>query len=108
MASESQNLPVVSVIMPVRNEGKAIRHSLGSVLTQDYPADRLEVLVADGMSDDDTRAVVSEILLFPTIGQVTYVLLTRPPLSHRSETVRLACIKHAASVCPEPGSNSPN
>lgn len=60
MASESQNLPVVSVIMPVRNEGKAIRQSLGSVLTQDYPADRLEVLVADGMSDDATRAVVSE------------------------------------------------
>ena len=46
--------------------------------------------------------------LFPTIGQVNYVLLTRPPLSLRRETVRLACVKHAASVCPEPGSNSPN
>ena len=36
------------------------------------------------------------------------MLLTRPPLSPLKGTVRLACIKHAASVCPEPGSNSPN
>jgi hypothetical protein len=46
--------------------------------------------------------------LFPTKGQVVYVLLTRPPLAFRKMPVRLACVKHAASVCPEPGSNSPN
>ena len=49
--------------------------------------------------------------------QVTHALLTRPPLSHSlslSEEinqkcfVRLACVKHAASVHPEPGSNSRN
>ena len=54
-------------------------------------------------------------LLFPCIRQVTHALLTRPPLSHkhlhpegicRKCFVRLACIKHAASVHPEPGSNS--
>ena len=39
--------------------------------------------------------------------QVTYVLLTRSPLSFRRSFVRLACIRHAASVHPEPGSNSP-
>src|SRR5690606_4678465 len=44
--------------------------------------------------------------LFPTSGQVTYVLLTRSPLTRRS--VRLACLMHAASVYPEPGSNSPS
>ena len=47
--------------------------------------------------------------------QVTHALLTRPPLSHKnrhSEEIqskcfaRLACVKHAASVHPEPGSNS--
>ena len=46
-------------------------------------------------------------------GQVTHVLLTRSPLGllrccHRMDPVRLACIKHAASVRPEPGSNSPS
>ncbi len=45
--------------------------------------------------------------LFPTPGQVTHVLRTRPPLASRKMLVRLACVKHAASVHPEPGSNSP-
>ena len=44
-------------------------------------------------------------------GQVTYVLLTRSPLDSEKQAflplVRLACIRHAASVNPEPGSNSP-
>ena len=43
-------------------------------------------------------------LLSPVEGQVNYVLLTRSPLTLRF--VRLACIRHAASVHPEPGSNS--
>jgi hypothetical protein len=33
------------------------------------------------------------------------VLLTRPPLELKTP-VRLACIRHTASVHPEPGSNS--
>ena len=54
-------------------------------------------------------------LLSPCVRQVTHALLTRPPLSHKSLHpegirlkcfVRLACVKHAASVHPEPGSNS--
>ena len=49
--------------------------------------------------------------LSQTSGQVTNALLTRSPLGHpRTNTkslVRLACIRHAASVHPEPGSNSP-
>ena len=47
-------------------------------------------------------------LLSPCTGQVTHALLTRPPLSfpRRKSSVRLSCVKHAASVHPEPGSNS--
>jgi hypothetical protein len=45
--------------------------------------------------------------LFPTAGQVAYVLLTRLPLTDQSQPVRLACVRRAASVRPEPGSNSP-
>ncbi len=46
----------------------------------------------------------------PHCGAGTHVLLTRAPLplSLRSEGVRLACVRHAASVYPEPGSNSPS
>ena len=53
-------------------------------------------------------------LLSPCMGQVIHALLTRPPLRITTSTrglqkqfsVRLACVKHAASVHPEPGSNS--
>jgi|APHig6443718053_1056840.scaffolds.fasta_scaffold704206_1 hypothetical protein len=45
--------------------------------------------------------------LFLTKGYVTYVLLTRAPLDDRSHPARLACVKPAASVRSEPGSNSP-
>ena len=47
-------------------------------------------------------------VLSPTIRQVAHALLTRPPLirPRRDFTVRLECVMHAASVHPEPGSNS--
>lgn len=48
-------MPMVSIIMPVRNEGAYIERSLGAVLGQDYPPERTEVLVIDGMSTDGTR-----------------------------------------------------
>ena len=50
--------PTVSVIMPVRDERAFIERSLGAVLAQDYPADRFEVLVVDGLSTDGTRDLV--------------------------------------------------
>ena len=48
----------VSILMPVRNEGRFLRHSLAAVLGQDYPKDHLEILVLDGMSTDETRAII--------------------------------------------------
>ncbi|MGD9722106.1 MAG: glycosyltransferase family 2 protein [Pirellulales bacterium] len=52
--------PFVSVIIPVRNEEAFIARTLDRILTQDYPLDRLEVIVADGMSDDRTREILAE------------------------------------------------
>ena len=54
------NLPLVSIVMPIRNEADFIARSLGSVLTQDYPADCMEVLVADGRSEDATRGIIEQ------------------------------------------------
>ena len=49
--------------------------------------------------------------LFRCMGQVGHALLTRSPLSRPEQApadpVRLACVKHAASVHPEPESNPP-
>jgi len=49
---------MVSVVMPIRNEGLSIERTLGAVLKQDYPADSMEVLLVDGESTDDTRAKI--------------------------------------------------
>ena len=51
-------LPLITFVMPVRNEGAFIERSLSAVLAQDYPHDHIEVIVADGMSDDHTRELV--------------------------------------------------
>ncbi|MHB1416186.1 MAG: glycosyltransferase family 2 protein [Chloroflexota bacterium] len=60
MAVEGQtdHLPLVTVILPIRNEGEHIRKVIESVLEQDYPPNLLEVIVADGMSSDGTRDIV--------------------------------------------------
>jgi succinoglycan biosynthesis protein ExoA len=56
------SLPSVSVIMPIRNEAVYIEQTMRTLLAQDYPRDRLEILLVDGMSIDDTRAIISRVL----------------------------------------------
>jgi len=56
--SLKSNLPSVSIIIPCRNEEKYIGKCLDSILSQDYPKERLEVLVVDGMSEDKTRETI--------------------------------------------------
>ena len=52
------NLPIVSAIIPCRNEEKHIAKCLDSVVAQDYPKEKLEVLVVDGDSEDRTKEIV--------------------------------------------------
>lgn len=52
--------PLVTIVVPCRNEERYIVECLDSILACDYPSDRLEVLVVDGMSDDGTRAVLAD------------------------------------------------
>jgi succinoglycan biosynthesis protein ExoA len=58
---KSSNYPFVTIIMPVRNEASAIVSSLGAIISQDYPAERMEIIIADGQSTDGTRDVVDGI-----------------------------------------------
>ena len=47
--------PFVSIIIPCRDEEKFINKCLDSIIDNNYPKNRLEVLVVDGMSNDGTR-----------------------------------------------------
>ena len=63
----SPNRPFVSVVMPVRNEEDFIAKSLGSVLSQDYPHELLEIVVADGLSSDGTVKLIENLAIETTI-----------------------------------------
>jgi len=56
-----RNPPLVSIILPVRNESGYIGQGLQAILAQDYPSDRMEILIADGMSTDNTRPIIQEL-----------------------------------------------
>jgi glycosyltransferase involved in cell wall biosynthesis len=53
--------PFVTVVMAIYNEAQHINKALDAVLNQDYPSDRVEVIIADGMSSDSTRSIVKSI-----------------------------------------------
>jgi len=50
--------PVVSVLIPMRNEEHCIARCLDSILANDYPKERLGILVIDGMSTDWSQEIV--------------------------------------------------
>jgi len=56
-----QDLPFITVIMPIRNEADFIERAIRSILDNDYPAERVEILVVDGMSDDGTREIMARL-----------------------------------------------
>lgn len=50
----------VTVIIPCRNEEKFIGACLDSFVNQTYPKELLNIIVADGMSTDNTRNIINE------------------------------------------------
>ena len=50
--------PLVSIVIPCRNEEDHIGTALDEILAQDPPLGGFEVIVADGMSNDGTREIV--------------------------------------------------
>ncbi len=57
--AKAEALPFVTVVVPCRNEERHIGRCLESILANDYPKERLEILVLDGMSEDRTREIVA-------------------------------------------------
>ena len=56
----ADDLPVISVIIPARNAERELSECLRRVLEQDYPGERVEVLIAEGCSTDRTRAIAEQ------------------------------------------------
>lgn len=54
------NVPFVTAMIVVRNEERYIEKCFRSLLEQNYPKDRYEILIIDGMSEDRTREIAQE------------------------------------------------
>lgn len=54
----SVGLPSVSVLLAIRNEGKFIARTLTAIIDQTYPTEKMEIVIADGLSTDETRDIV--------------------------------------------------
>ncbi len=52
--------PFVSLIVPCRNEERYIERVLRNLIQQDYPPDKLEIIVVDGMSNDKTPGILKK------------------------------------------------
>jgi chlorobactene glucosyltransferase len=75
-APPGSRLPSLTLIVPARNESANIRTCLCSLLAQQYPAERLRIVVIDDDSQDDTAAVVASL----AAGDSRVTLLSAPPL----------------------------
>jgi chlorobactene glucosyltransferase len=89
--------PQITVIIPARDEAGNIGRCVRSLLAQDYPADRLKVLVIDDHSADDTAAIVRAIAACHR--QVA--LLSSSPLPPRWTGKSHACWIGARVAAPE-------
>ncbi|MBK7534125.1 MAG: glycosyltransferase family 2 protein [Myxococcales bacterium] len=57
----SSPMPMVTIAMPAFNEERFIETCIRSVWEQDYPRERIEILVADGRSTDRTREILEDL-----------------------------------------------
>lgn len=56
----SNNLPSVSILIPTLNAAKFLDICLKAIAKQDYPKDKIEIVVADGGSTDKTLAIAKK------------------------------------------------
>jgi len=92
-----ERAPHVAVIVPARDEAANIGPCLQSVLAQDYPANRLSVLVVDDHSADGTAAIVRRI----AARHRQVALLPSPPLPPRWTGKSHACWIGARAAAPD-------
>ena len=83
--------PPVAIVMAVHNGARDVLRKIESCLAQDYPADRLRVVIAsDGSTDETDRLVAS--LEDPRVTLLRF----------RERRGKAACLVDAVAACPEP------
>jgi len=65
--SPLKRYPIVTVVVPVWNEEKTLGGTIKSLLALDYPKDKLDIIIVDDGSTDNTRAVANSFKAHPEI-----------------------------------------
>lgn len=55
---EDQDLPLVTVIVAARNEENSIRKCIDSIIDLDYPSEKLDIVIINDHSEDETDVIV--------------------------------------------------
>ena len=55
-----ETLPNVSVVVAARNEEDHIQHLINDLISQEYPIDKLEVIIVNDRSTDDTAMILDD------------------------------------------------
>ncbi len=61
-ASENGSQPIVSVVIPMRNERGSIEANLRALAANDLPREKFEVIVVDGMSEDGSAELAESLV----------------------------------------------
>ena len=56
-----EEYPFVSILVPAHNEGKVIGKTVESLLSLDYPIDKMELIVINDNSSDNSRDILQSI-----------------------------------------------
>ena len=91
-AEPSPDSPLVSLVIPARNEAHNIRRCAESALASRYP--RLEVIVVDDHSTDETAAIAGQL----AASDSRLRLITPPPLPDGWFGKQWACATGAAAA----------
>lgn len=62
MMDNAKGKPFVSAMIVYRNEEQTIGKALASLINQDYPKDKYEIILVDGISDDNSSDVIAGLL----------------------------------------------
>lgn len=86
-----EDLPAVTVLMPVHNEAAVLEAKLNNLLALDYPSDKLDILVVSDGSSDDSVAIAKR---FAAQGPVRVIETTERKGKANALNTGLAELRH--------------
>lgn len=60
MQETSEDLPSISIVIPTYNSERTLAQCLESIVRQDYPGEKIEIIIADGGSKDKTLEIAKK------------------------------------------------